>query len=106
MTTKKKVTKLTTFAASLVTNIFFHSPWQLKWLQRGALAKKAVSSSPRLVDFAIGLVSSVLKTFEKLFTIRLLAISLSNQWKRTSARTKQLLKKINYPEATFPEINS
>lgn len=86
---RKKVAKLATFAAGLATNIFFHSPWQLKWLQRGALAKRAVSSSPGLVDFAIGLVNSVLKTFEKLFTILLSAISLSNQQKSTSARTKQ-----------------
>ena len=78
--------KLETFTASLVANIFFHSPWQLKWLQRGALAKKAVPSSPGIVDFAIRLVNSVVKTFEKLFMIRLLATSLSNQRKSTSVQ--------------------
>ena len=61
--------KLETFTASLVANIFFHLPWQLKWLQHGALAKKAVSSSPGIVDFAIRLVNSVVKTFGKLFMI-------------------------------------
>ena len=78
--------KLETFPARLVANIFFHSPWKLKWLQRGALAKKAVSSSPGIVDFAIRLINSAVKTFEKLFTIRLLATSLSNQWKSTSVQ--------------------
>ena len=86
--TSYTLAKLETFATSLVANIFFHSPWQLKWFQCGVLAKKAVCSSPGLVDFAIRLVNSVVKTFEKLFTIRLLATSLSNQRKSTRQCSK------------------
>lgn len=106
MTTKKKGHQIDDFRCKFSHQYLFSVAMATEMVAVWSTGKEAVSSSPRLVDFAIGLVNSVLKTFEKLFTIRLLAISLSNQRKRTSARTKQLLKKINYPEATFPEINS
>ena len=34
------VTKLVTFARILVAKYFFHSPWQPKWFQLGALSKR------------------------------------------------------------------
>ena len=67
MTTKKKGHQIDNFCCKFSHQYLFSLAMATEMVAAWCTAKKAVSSSPRLVDFAIGLVNSVLKTFEKLF---------------------------------------